>query len=352
MLLAETLDLRDAGTGQHSRIVGDFAGRSPRRSVSARTTSPRIHAAGRPARPRQARTRRRNPVKPGPLNDAEWAEIRQHPEIGARILERAGMLDIAAWVRAHHERSTARLPARIGGRRDPDRGADPRRRRRVRGDDRRAPYRARCAGERMRRATPLRRHPVRPGRHQRVPVGPPTPRRTRARAHARATQHRGVARPNQGPPTASRANLAVTLVTQHGPGHQLSAPAHRMQLRTMSSTATATSHQRSSPSGCARGVVVGPGSKEGDGSPRPCRSEGMPGASRGKVPVIVRVGMAGCGCRAMRSQGRADGRWCIAGGSLSRLAVAVDDVQEHWHDAWIKLVASACLQFGSCDCVG
>jgi HD-GYP domain-containing protein (c-di-GMP phosphodiesterase class II) len=38
------------------------------------------------------------------LDEAEWREIRQHPEIGARILEHAGMTDIAGWVRAHHER--------------------------------------------------------------------------------------------------------------------------------------------------------------------------------------------------------------------------------------------------------
>jgi len=42
--------------------------------------------------------------KPGKLEDAEWKEIQRHPEIGARILEHAGLADIAGWVRAHHER--------------------------------------------------------------------------------------------------------------------------------------------------------------------------------------------------------------------------------------------------------
>ena len=42
--------------------------------------------------------------KPGPLDDAEWREIRRHPETGARILDHAGLDDIAAWVCAHHER--------------------------------------------------------------------------------------------------------------------------------------------------------------------------------------------------------------------------------------------------------
>jgi HD-GYP domain-containing protein (c-di-GMP phosphodiesterase class II) len=46
--------------------------------------------------------------KPGPLDDAEWREMRRHPEIGARILEHAGLRDIAGWVRAHHERLDGR----------------------------------------------------------------------------------------------------------------------------------------------------------------------------------------------------------------------------------------------------
>ncbi len=42
--------------------------------------------------------------KPGKLDDHEWREIKRHPEVGARILEHAGLLDISGWVRAHHER--------------------------------------------------------------------------------------------------------------------------------------------------------------------------------------------------------------------------------------------------------
>jgi HD-GYP domain-containing protein (c-di-GMP phosphodiesterase class II) len=46
--------------------------------------------------------------KPSALNEGEWREMRRHPEVGARILEHAGMRDIAAWVRAHHERVDGR----------------------------------------------------------------------------------------------------------------------------------------------------------------------------------------------------------------------------------------------------
>ena len=46
--------------------------------------------------------------KAGSLTDAEWEEMTRHPEIGARILEHAGLRDIAAWVLAHHERLDGR----------------------------------------------------------------------------------------------------------------------------------------------------------------------------------------------------------------------------------------------------
>jgi HD-GYP domain-containing protein (c-di-GMP phosphodiesterase class II) len=52
----------------------------------------------------------------GALDEAEWKEIVRHPEIGARILEHAGMRDIAGWVRAHHERVDGRgYPEGIAG---------------------------------------------------------------------------------------------------------------------------------------------------------------------------------------------------------------------------------------------
>lgn len=42
--------------------------------------------------------------KPGALDRQEWASVRMHPAVGARMLESDGFEEIAAWVRAHHER--------------------------------------------------------------------------------------------------------------------------------------------------------------------------------------------------------------------------------------------------------
>jgi diguanylate cyclase (GGDEF)-like protein len=108
MLLAETLDLRDAGTAKHSRTVGAYA----RHTALALGLTPdrvdRIHAAGVLHDLGKLGIADAILHKPGKLDDAEWKEIQRHPEIGARILEHAGLADIAGWVRAHHERVDGR----------------------------------------------------------------------------------------------------------------------------------------------------------------------------------------------------------------------------------------------------
>jgi diguanylate cyclase (GGDEF)-like protein len=108
LLLAETLDLRDPGTGRHSRTVGDYA----RRTAIALDLSPehvrRVQAAGVLHDLGKLGVADAVLYKPGPLDDAEWREVKRHPEVGARILEHAGLLDLAPWVRSHHERVDGR----------------------------------------------------------------------------------------------------------------------------------------------------------------------------------------------------------------------------------------------------
>jgi HD-GYP domain-containing protein (c-di-GMP phosphodiesterase class II) len=116
MLLAETLEHREAGTEQHSRTVGAHA----RQTAAALGLSPerveRIHAAGVLHDLGMLGVADAILRKPGGLDDAEWKEIERHPEIGARILEHAGLSDIADWVGAHHERIDGRgYPNGIAG---------------------------------------------------------------------------------------------------------------------------------------------------------------------------------------------------------------------------------------------
>jgi HD-GYP domain-containing protein (c-di-GMP phosphodiesterase class II) len=104
MLLAETLDMRDAGTARHSRTVGAYARQTALALDMAEGRVERIHAAGVLHDLGKLGIADAILHKPGPLDQAEWREIMRHPEIGARILEHAGLPDIADWVRAHHER--------------------------------------------------------------------------------------------------------------------------------------------------------------------------------------------------------------------------------------------------------
>ena len=54
--------------------------------------------------------------KPGALSEAEWNEMRKHPELGARIFSGANLDDLSAWVLAHHERPDGRgYPSGLAG---------------------------------------------------------------------------------------------------------------------------------------------------------------------------------------------------------------------------------------------
>jgi diguanylate cyclase (GGDEF)-like protein len=104
LVLAETLDMRDAGTARHSQFVGRYA-----RSIAAEMgmrpdeiermqLAGVLHDIGKIGIPDSILK------KPSGLDEDEWAEMRKHPELGARILAGANLADIAGWVLAHHER--------------------------------------------------------------------------------------------------------------------------------------------------------------------------------------------------------------------------------------------------------
>jgi diguanylate cyclase (GGDEF)-like protein len=104
ILLAETLDLRDVGTARHSETVGLLAEQTARRLGWSSQRVARLRAAGVLHDIGKLGISDAILHKPAALDEDEWREIRRHPEIGALILEHANLPDIAAWVRAHHER--------------------------------------------------------------------------------------------------------------------------------------------------------------------------------------------------------------------------------------------------------
>jgi diguanylate cyclase (GGDEF)-like protein len=108
MLLAETLDLRDSGTARHSRTVGVLARQTAAALGLGAELVEQIHAAGVLHDLGKLGIADAILYKAGSLDDQEWREIQRHPEIGARILEHAGLGQIAGWVRSHHERMDGR----------------------------------------------------------------------------------------------------------------------------------------------------------------------------------------------------------------------------------------------------
>jgi diguanylate cyclase (GGDEF)-like protein/putative nucleotidyltransferase with HDIG domain len=102
--LAEALDIRDTGTGQHSHTVGRYAELMARELGFDEEHVERVHLAGVLHDIGKIGISDRVLSKPGPLDAEEWQEMYTHPEIGARLLSRPEFDDLRAWILAHHER--------------------------------------------------------------------------------------------------------------------------------------------------------------------------------------------------------------------------------------------------------
>jgi len=102
--LAEALDVRDSGSPTHCHRVGRFAELTarelglPPEGVERVRLAGILHDLGRVALPDSVVS------KQGPLTDDEWAWVRAHPAIGARMVETTEYEDIRSWILFHHER--------------------------------------------------------------------------------------------------------------------------------------------------------------------------------------------------------------------------------------------------------
>jgi diguanylate cyclase (GGDEF)-like protein/putative nucleotidyltransferase with HDIG domain len=108
MALAEVIDIRDAGTAAHSQTVGSYAEALARELGLSQEDVERVrfagivHDVGKIAVPDSIMRKR------GWLEPDDWEHMRQHPEIGAKILSGANLPEIGSWVLAHHERPDGR----------------------------------------------------------------------------------------------------------------------------------------------------------------------------------------------------------------------------------------------------
>jgi len=103
--LLSAIEARDSNTCEHSRAVGMWSGRIAKtmgmnaEQQAFAALAGTLHDVGKIATPLEIL------LKAGPLDSEEWASMRAHSRIGAKMLERIPSLrDIAPAVRAHHER--------------------------------------------------------------------------------------------------------------------------------------------------------------------------------------------------------------------------------------------------------
>jgi putative nucleotidyltransferase with HDIG domain len=102
--LAEAIDAKDRYTRGHSERVGMYASRIAHELGCEADFVERVYLTGLLHDIGKIGVADAIISKPGKLNEDEFEQMKQHPEIGARILEPVTFLDdIAPAVRHHHE---------------------------------------------------------------------------------------------------------------------------------------------------------------------------------------------------------------------------------------------------------
>ena len=102
--LAEALDQRDTGTARHSQTVGRLCEMMATQlnldedRIQRLRLAGILHDIGKIGVPDSIL------CKPGPLTTEEFAQMKRHPELGARILSSRELDDVRDWILAHHER--------------------------------------------------------------------------------------------------------------------------------------------------------------------------------------------------------------------------------------------------------
>jgi HD-GYP domain-containing protein (c-di-GMP phosphodiesterase class II) len=104
-VLCSALDLRDNVTDGHARHVSELASVVAWQMGLRKEQVRRIEKAAVLNDIGKIGVADAVLAKPGPLDDAEWAEMKRHPELGCQMLLRIDLLkDVAEIVYAHHER--------------------------------------------------------------------------------------------------------------------------------------------------------------------------------------------------------------------------------------------------------
>ena len=102
--MARELDRRECGTGEHSLVVARYAELAalelglPEEVVQDLRLAGLLHDVGKSGVADVIVS------KPASLTGSEWMAMRYHPELGAALLNDAGLDEIREWILCHHER--------------------------------------------------------------------------------------------------------------------------------------------------------------------------------------------------------------------------------------------------------
>jgi putative nucleotidyltransferase with HDIG domain len=102
--MAREIDVRECGTAQHSQVVARYAELTARELGLPDEVVEDVRLAGLLHDVGKSGVADAIVSKPASLSDAEWMAMRYHPELGASLLNEAGLDDVREWILCHHER--------------------------------------------------------------------------------------------------------------------------------------------------------------------------------------------------------------------------------------------------------
>jgi putative nucleotidyltransferase with HDIG domain len=102
--MAQEIDRRECGTALHSQVVARYAELTARELELPQEVVEDVRLAGLLHDVGKSGVADAVVSKPAALSEREWMAMRYHPELGAALLDDAGLDEVREWILCHHER--------------------------------------------------------------------------------------------------------------------------------------------------------------------------------------------------------------------------------------------------------